>query len=62
MDAYVDRANLPAALGDADFVCVALALTREIHRLIDVAALAAMKPTAYLVKSPAARSWTSTRS
>src|SRR5688572_11442534 len=45
VDAYIDRAGLSAALGEADFVCVALALTRETRRLVDAAALAAMKPT-----------------
>jgi D-2-hydroxyacid dehydrogenase (NADP+) len=49
VDAYIERAGLAAALGEADFVCVALALTRETHHLVDAAALAAMKPTACLV-------------
>jgi hypothetical protein len=49
VDAYVDQAGLPAALGEADVVCVALALTRETQHLVDAAALAAMKPTACLV-------------
>jgi hypothetical protein len=49
VDAYLDQAGLPAALGEADVVCVALALTRETQHLVDAAALAAMKPTACLV-------------
>jgi phosphoglycerate dehydrogenase-like enzyme len=49
VDAYVDRAGLPMALGEADFVCVALALTRETFHLVDAAVLAAMKPTASLI-------------
>jgi D-2-hydroxyacid dehydrogenase (NADP+) len=49
VDAYVDRAGLPAALGEADFVCVALALTDVTHHLDDAAPLAAMKPTAFMI-------------
>jgi phosphoglycerate dehydrogenase-like enzyme len=49
VDAYVDRAGLSTALGEADFICVALALTHETHHLVDAAALAAMKPTAFLI-------------
>jgi D-2-hydroxyacid dehydrogenase (NADP+) len=49
VDAYVDRAGLPTALSEADFVCVALAATHQTHHLVDAAALAAMKSTAFLV-------------
>jgi D-2-hydroxyacid dehydrogenase (NADP+) len=49
VDAYVDRTGLLTALGEADFVCVALAVTHETHHFVDAAALAAMKSTAFLV-------------
>ncbi len=41
--------HLHAALGEADFVVLCLALTPATARIIDAAALAAMQPTAYLV-------------
>jgi phosphoglycerate dehydrogenase-like enzyme len=49
VDRYVTRDDLPAALGEADFVCLTLALTPETRRLIDATALAAMRPTAVLI-------------
>jgi phosphoglycerate dehydrogenase-like enzyme len=49
VDRYIERADLPAALGEADFVALCLALTPATARIIDAAALAAMRPTAYLV-------------
>ena len=49
VDRYVARSDLHAALGEADFVAVCLALTPETERIIDAAALAAMRPGAYLV-------------
>jgi phosphoglycerate dehydrogenase-like enzyme len=49
VDRYIARADLHAALGEADFVALCLALTPETERIIDAAALAAMRPTAYLV-------------
>ncbi|MGI8856904.1 MAG: D-2-hydroxyacid dehydrogenase [Thermomicrobiales bacterium] len=49
IDRYVERPDLPAALSEADFVVLCLALTPETERMIDAAALAAMKPSAYLV-------------
>ena len=49
VDRYFERAELHGALGEADFVALALALTPETERVIDAAALAAMKPSAYLV-------------
>jgi phosphoglycerate dehydrogenase-like enzyme len=49
VDRYVEPHDVPAALGEADFVVLCLALTAETHGIIGAAALAAMKPTAYLV-------------
>ena len=49
VDRYVERAELHAALGEADVVALTMPLTAETERIIDAAALAAMKPTAYLV-------------
>ena len=50
---HVDRVmapdELPEALPEADYVVVACPLTDATRGLIDAAALAAMKPTAYLV-------------
>lgn len=46
--AFVDTAAL---LADSDVVCVLTPLTPETHHLIDAAALAAMKPTAYLINT-----------
>ncbi len=49
VDRYVAREELHAALGEAHFVALCLALTPETERIIDAAALAAMRPGAYLV-------------
>jgi phosphoglycerate dehydrogenase-like enzyme len=49
VDRYFERAELHAALAEADFVVLTLALTPETERILDAAALAAMKPSAYLV-------------
>ncbi|HEY8598161.1 MAG TPA: D-2-hydroxyacid dehydrogenase [Thermomicrobiales bacterium] len=49
VERYVAPPDLPAALGEADFVVLCLALTAETRGIIDAAALAAMRPTAYLV-------------
>lgn len=49
IDRYVERPDLHAALGEADFVTLCLPHTPETDRIIDTAALTAMKPTAYLV-------------
>jgi D-2-hydroxyacid dehydrogenase (NADP+) len=49
VDRYFDRSELPGALAEADFVVLALALTPETDGILDAAALAAMKPTAYLI-------------
>lgn len=46
---YVEPGELHAALGEADFVVLCLALTPATAGLIDAAALAAMRPTAYLI-------------
>lgn len=49
VERYVEPHELHAALGEADFVALCLALTAETRGIIDAAALAAMKPTAHLV-------------
>ena len=49
VDRCIERADLHAALGEADFVALCLARTPETARIIDAAALAAMQPSAYLV-------------
>ncbi|MCL4863397.1 MAG: D-2-hydroxyacid dehydrogenase [Caldilineaceae bacterium] len=49
VDRYFDREGLHAALAQADFVALTLPLTPATERIIDEAALAAMKPAAYLV-------------
>jgi phosphoglycerate dehydrogenase-like enzyme len=46
---YIEPGDLHAALGEADFVALCLALTPETAGIIDAAALAAMRSTAYLV-------------
>lgn len=43
--------SLPALLAESDFVTVHIALTAQTRHLIDTAALAAMKPTAYLINT-----------
>jgi phosphoglycerate dehydrogenase-like enzyme len=45
----VELVELDALLRSADFLCVCCALTPETRHLIDAAALALMKETAYLV-------------
>jgi len=45
----VERVALPVLLRRSDFVVLACPLTSETRGMIDAAALAAMKPTAYLV-------------
>lgn len=49
VDRYIEPPDLHATLGEADFVVLCLAQTEETVRIIDAAALAAMKPTAFLV-------------
>ena len=49
VERYVAPHELPAALGEADFAVLCLALTAETQGIIDAAALAAMKPSAYLI-------------
>jgi phosphoglycerate dehydrogenase-like enzyme len=49
VDRYIEPVALHAALGEADFVALCLAQTAETMGVIDAAALAAMKPSAYLV-------------
>ena len=49
VDRFFERRELHAALAEADFVVLALALTPETDRILDAAALAAMKPSAYLI-------------
>lgn len=48
-EAVVGPDALHPLLAWADFVVLALPLTAETHRMIDAAALAAMKPSAYLI-------------
>jgi phosphoglycerate dehydrogenase-like enzyme len=49
VDRYFDQEELHASLAQADFVALTLPLTPATAQIIDTAALAAMKPTAYLV-------------
>ena len=49
VDRYLAPDELHRALGEADVVALCLALTPETRRIIDATALAAMKPTAYLI-------------
>src|SRR5438552_8190504 len=49
VDRYFERAELHAALAEADVVALCLALTRETEQIIDAAALAAMKPSVLLI-------------
>jgi D-2-hydroxyacid dehydrogenase (NADP+) len=49
VDRFFDSAELYDALSEADFVALALALTPETDGVLDAAALAAMKPSAYLI-------------
>lgn len=43
--------SLPQLLAESDFVTVHIALTPQTHHLIDAPALAAMKPSAYLINT-----------
>lgn len=49
IDRYFQRSELHTALGEADVVALCLPLTPATARIIDAEALAAMKPTAYLI-------------
>lgn len=49
VDAWVEPAELHAALGAADAVSLSLPLTPATERIVDAAALAAMRPTAFLI-------------
>lgn len=49
VERYIEPTDLHAALGEADFVVLCLALTAETRGIIDATALAAMRPSAYLV-------------
>ena len=49
VDRYIEPFDLHAALGEADFVALCLALTEETEGIINAAALEAMKPTAVLI-------------
>lgn len=49
VDRYIDRSGLHAALAEADFVCLTVALATETEGIMDADAIAAMKPTAYLI-------------
>ena len=46
---YFQRNELNAALAEADVVALCLPITSDTEGIIDAAALAAMKPTAYLI-------------
>lgn len=49
VERYVEPGGLHAALGEADFVVLCLALTAETRGIIDATAVASMKPSAYLI-------------
>ncbi|HEY3109355.1 MAG TPA: D-2-hydroxyacid dehydrogenase [Chloroflexota bacterium] len=49
VDRYFEPAELHAALAEADVVSLSMPVTAATHHIIDRAALAAMKPTAYLI-------------
>ena len=49
VDRYFQRDELNAALAEADVVALCLPITSDTERIIDAAAVAAMKPTAYLI-------------
>jgi len=49
VDRYVSHADLPAALGEADVVSLSLPVTPATIRIVDAAALAALKPGAFLI-------------
>ena len=48
LDAVYGQDELPRLLNEADHVCIALPYTPDTHHLINAAALAHIKPTAYL--------------
>ena len=49
VDNYFDRADLHAALAEADMVVLCLPNTPDTANIIDATALSAMKPTAFLI-------------
>jgi phosphoglycerate dehydrogenase-like enzyme len=49
VDCFVERGELPRALAEADFVSLCLPTTASTRAIVDAAALAAMKPGAYLI-------------
>ena len=49
VDRYFQLNELNAALAEADVVALCLPITSDTECIIDAAALAAMKPTAYLI-------------
>src|SRR5262249_4768024 len=49
VDRYFAREDLPTALAEADVVTLCLARTASTERIIDAAALRAMKPSALLI-------------
>ena len=49
VERYFQRSELNAALAEADVVALCLPITSDTECIIDAAALAAMKPTAYLI-------------
>ena len=48
-DRIVSRDNLPAAVGDIDFLVILIPYEKETHHIVDERVLRAMKPTAFLV-------------
>jgi D-2-hydroxyacid dehydrogenase (NADP+) len=54
-DAVHGMADLKKLLPDADFVALTCPLTRETENIIDAAALAAMKPSAFLINAARGR-------
>lgn len=54
-DAVHSMADLKALLPQADFVALTCPLTRETENIIDAAALAAMKPSAFLINAARGR-------
>src|SRR5262249_48597013 len=49
VDRYFDRVELHAALAEADVVSLSMPVTPMTHHILDRTALAALKPTAYLI-------------
>ena len=58
--AYLDRSGLHAALADADAVVLRMPITARTWRIIDRAALAGMKPSAFLANVSRGR-WSTRR-